>query len=131
MLKYIIRVFYYSKIIVKDNGMKQKRKCRSRVFLSVLFGALLLCLASCSDDWTWTKSTWTLENSAAGVSRIEVTPKGDADCDTFTLYYGQSKKVTWKNDGEDYYNFSWTTYGGSSYYTKYDALRKIVFYTKY
>lgn len=130
MLKYIIRVFYYSKIIIKDNGMKQKRRCHSRVFLSVLFGALLLCLSSC-DELTKTESTWTLVHSAAGISRIDVTPKGDADCDTFTLYYGQSKKVTWKNDGEDYYNFSWTTYGGSSYYTKYDALRKIVFYTKY
>lgn len=131
MLKYFSRVFYYSKIIIKDNDMKQKQKSRGRVLLSLLFGALLLCLASCSDNWTWTKSTWTFENSAAGVSRIEVTPKGNADCGTFTLYYGQSKKVTWKNEGNDYYNFSWTTYGGKSYTVEYDALQKIVFYTKY
>lgn len=129
MLKCTYRVFYYSKITVKDNAMKQKRRCRSRVFLSVLFGALLLCLSSC-DELTKTESTWTLVHSAAGVNYIDVTPKGDADCDTFRLYFGQTKKVTWEDEGDNYYSYEASPSNGSIRAEKYDSLREIVFYAK-
>ncbi|MBP3366106.1 MAG: hypothetical protein J6K96_03825 [Treponema sp.] len=110
--------------------MKQKRKSRGRVFLSLIAGALLLCLASCSDDWTKTESTWTFEHYAAGVNYIDVTPRGDADCDTFRLYFGQTKKVTWEDEGDNYYSYEASPSNGSIRAEKYDSLREIVFYAK-
>lgn len=94
-----------------------------RSFLICLIGICFL-LSGCSHFET--KSTWKIVNYTFG--RMDITPRGDADCGTFTLYHNQSKTVTWSGDGENYWSLSWTSYNGSAYTKEYSSLREIYFY---
>ena len=99
------------------------------LFVSLFVALVAFALTSCElfeQEWTWT-----FKNSAYGCDYIVVTPEDSEDDSSFTLYPGETHDVTWKSASEDYRGaYKWTTYGGSSYVTQYDAIKTISFYTK-
>lgn len=90
----------------------------------VLFLFFLTILLSCSAFES--KSTWTFKHGAYGKGSITVTPKGDADKDSFTFYPGDEVSVTWTGDGEHYYNYNYKCASGV-YPKHFDATRVILF----
>ena len=110
---------------------------KSRIISICTLLATIFLFSACS---LWPiKTTWRFTNSAAGVDYIVVTPSGSADDSSFTLKYGDSHYVTWtveRNKKPKRGDFNYTAYTtkdnvDGAYYTDYESLEEVVFYTRY
>ena len=113
-------------------------KFKSRAVLICITMFFIFCLSTC--DFTPTEEiTWKFSNKASGIDYIVVTPSGSTDDSSFTLKYGDSHYVTWKENinkrpkrgNFNYHSYSKKEYVDGAYYEDYDALEETVFYTRF
>ena len=83
---------------------------------------------SCNTECHWTIATWTMYNYS--LSTVTVTPKGNcSESSAFTLRTGQSKKISWYDDGKTAYHYTYSP-SNKVYTAKYENIMEIHFYSK-
>ena len=108
--------------------------------ITISICALLITIfifSACS--FSTVETTWKFTNNAYDIDYIEVKPIGSTDDSSFILEYGDSHYVTWKVDNSkrpkrgDFTFIEHTNKQNvdGAYYTDYESLEEIVFYTRY